>query len=53
MVEGADIGAPEVGVGVQDDAGHEYHAVFLEQVFVFEEGVAHDLADGGAEGVPA
>ena len=53
VVEGADIGAPKVGIRVQDDAGHENHTVLFEQVFVFEEGVAHDLADGGAEGVPA
>ena len=53
MVEGADIGTPEVGIGVQDDARHEDHTIFFEQVLVFEEGVAHDLADGGAEGVRA
>ena len=53
VVEGADIGAPEVGISVQDDARHEGHTIFFEQVFVFEEGIAHDLASGGAESVPA
>ena len=53
VIEGADIGTPEVGIGVHDHARHEDHTIFFEQVFVFQEGVAHDLADGSAEGVPA
>ena len=51
MVEGRDIGAPDRGVGVDDDAGHDDDAILFEEVCVFEKGVAHDLADGGADGV--
>ena len=51
MVEGGDIRAPDRGVGVNDDAGHEDDTAFLEEVFVFEEGVTHDLTDGGANRV--
>ena len=53
VVEGADIGTPEVGIGVQDDARHEDHTILFEQVLVFEDGVARDLTDSSAEGVPA
>ena len=53
MVEGGDGGAPESGVGVEDCAGHEDDGILFQEVLVFEEGVAHDLADGGAKGVRA
>lgn len=51
MVEGGDIGAPDGCVGVDDDAGHEDHAAFFEEVCVFEQGVTHHLTDGGADRV--
>lgn len=51
MVEGGDIGALDGGVGIDDDARHEDHATFFEEVSVFKKGVAHDLTDRGADRV--
>ena len=53
MVEGGDIGAPDRGVIVNDDAGHDDHTAFSEEVSTFEERVTHNLADGGAHGMPS
>lgn len=30
VVEGADIGTPEIGIGVHDHARHEDHTIFFE-----------------------
>ena len=53
MVECSDVGPPDARVRVDDDAGHENHAVSLEEVGVFEKGVVHDLPNGGADGMMA
>ena len=52
-VEVFDGGAPDVAVEVEDAGGHLDDGVFLQQVFVVEQGVLHDEAGGDAEGVQA
>ena len=48
MIELLDVWAPYLWIRVYDLTWHLDHAIFLQQVFVIENGIFHNLIDGYA-----